>query len=404
MFSHTKFFCRILCFLILILFQYHTSAQVKILFDATKAETAGSADWVIDADNNNLSWNPGPIPGGGSESNAQRFPTPMQSGITASTTEDFWTGALSFWGIDCVNKGYEVETLPYTSSITYGNTNNPQDLKNYKVFIICEPNIKFTDAEKTAILSFVNNGGGLFMISDHDVSDRNNDGWDSPHIWNDLLQNNSTGNTNPFGIIFDYSNFSETSSKLAALPITDSILHGPMGNVTKVKWSNGTAITTDPAANQSVKPVIYRTSVSSATGNINIMVADARYGRGKVVAIGDSSPCDDGTGDPNDILYTGYNGDVTPNHRNLLMNATIWLATTDKYTYTFTGNGNWSDPNNWSNNIIPPSSLPAGDTINIDPAINGECILDITEHILSGATLNIATGKNLLVPGLLNIQ
>ena len=27
-----------------------TNAQIKILFDATKAEMAGNADWVIDAD------------------------------------------------------------------------------------------------------------------------------------------------------------------------------------------------------------------------------------------------------------------------------------------------------------------------------------------------------------------
>lgn len=32
--------------------------QVKILFDATKAETANNADWIIDADAHNLGWNP----------------------------------------------------------------------------------------------------------------------------------------------------------------------------------------------------------------------------------------------------------------------------------------------------------------------------------------------------------
>ena len=33
-------------------------SQTKILFDDTKAETAGSADWIIDADLFNLNWNP----------------------------------------------------------------------------------------------------------------------------------------------------------------------------------------------------------------------------------------------------------------------------------------------------------------------------------------------------------
>ncbi len=56
------------------------------------------------------------------------------------------------------------------------------------------------------------------------------------------------------------------------------------------------------------------------------MVAYARYGQGKVVAIGDSSPCDDGTGDSNDVLYNGYTLDANGNHQRLLMNAMVWLA------------------------------------------------------------------------------
>src|SRR5205085_11773159 len=75
----------------------------------------------------------------------------------------------------------------------------------------------------------------------------------------------------------------------------------------------------------SVKGVIYKTG--SSFGNANVMFAYARFGNGKVAAIGDSSPCDDGTGDSNDNLFTGYAGDANGNHRRLLMNATIWLAT-----------------------------------------------------------------------------
>ena len=57
------------------------------------------------------------------------------------------------------------------------------------------------------------------------------------------------------------------------------------------------------------------------------MFATAKYGNGKVAAIGDSSPCDDGTGGSGNTLYNGYTGDVGVNHEYLLMNATIWLAT-----------------------------------------------------------------------------
>ena len=302
------------------------SAQtVKILFDATKAETAGNADWVIDSDLFNLGFGTGPaVVGGGNESNPQRIPTPAQSGITAATAETYWTGALSAWGVDCVKKGYTVETLPYNGVISYGNIANPQDLSNYKVFIVCEPNIVFTSAEKTALLNFVFNGGGLFMISDHTVSDRNNDGWDSPAIWNDFITNNGSVN-NPFGISFDLANFSETSTNVATLP-GDPLLHGPMGTVTQVKWSNGTSMTLNTAKNSTVKGVVYKTA-STNTGSTGVMCAYAKYGTGKVAAIGDSSPCDDGTGDPNDGLFDGYFTDAAGNHQLLLMNATIWLAT-----------------------------------------------------------------------------
>ncbi|MEI8087913.1 MAG: hypothetical protein WCG93_17005, partial [Paludibacter sp.] len=106
------------------------SQKLKILFDATKAETAGNADWVI------------------SGTGSTQIPSPAQSGITSTTPENFWTGGLSSWGIDCVKQGYYVETLPVGASITYGSTSNTQDLKNYKVFVVCEPNSQFTAAEK----------------------------------------------------------------------------------------------------------------------------------------------------------------------------------------------------------------------------------------------------------------
>lgn len=68
---------------------------VKILFDATKAETANNADCIIDAHLHNLGWNPNGKVGGGSEANAQKLPTPLQIDITSSTIETYWNGALS---------------------------------------------------------------------------------------------------------------------------------------------------------------------------------------------------------------------------------------------------------------------------------------------------------------------
>ncbi|MFM2206905.1 MAG: hypothetical protein RL213_880, partial [Bacteroidota bacterium] len=137
-------------------------AQVKILFDATKAEMAGNADWVVDADLYNLGYNStgAMVVGASNEANPQRIPTLAQSGITSTTAETYWKGALSNWGVDLVRRGYTIETLPYNGQITYGSTTNAQDLRNYKVFILDEPNIRLTSAEKTALLNFVQNGGG----------------------------------------------------------------------------------------------------------------------------------------------------------------------------------------------------------------------------------------------------
>jgi len=345
------------------------SAQIKILFDATKAETAGNADWVIDSDLFNIGFGNGPASvGSGNESNPQRIPSPAQSGITGNTPETFWKGSLSSWGVDCVKKGYTVETLPYNVPITYGSNSNVQDLSNYKVFIVCEPNIVFSGAEKTAIMQFVQNGGGLFMISDHDISDRNGDGWDSPHIWNDLMGSNTIQN-NPFGITFDYADFSETSTNIPSMP-NDSLLHGPMGSVTEVKWSNGTSMTLDTLMNGSVKGVVYKTG--SAFGSTGALMAYSRFGNGKVAAMGDSSPPDDGTGDSNDVLYNGWITDANGNHERLIMNATIWLATSSPLT---TGITQFNSGKKTSVNVYPnPFNSTATIEINSEHSSKNLCI------------------------------
>ena len=300
-----------------------THAQIKILFDNVKGETAGTtADWTIDADLHDINWGTsGSAYTGGTHSDPQRTPTPAQSGISTSTTETYWTGALSSWGIDLVNKGYTVESLPYTGSITYGNTSNAQDLKNYKVFVMCEPNTRLTATEKTALVQFIQNGGGLYMIIDHNGSDRNFDGWDSPHIMLDWLS--TVGNL--FGVTPDTVTVSPTISSFPNLP-NDSCLHGPMGSPTGIKYHSGTTFTISPSANSSVVAVAYSSGIS---GNNNVLAGHARYGRGKIAFLGDSSPCDDGTGNPNSTLSNSYTADVSGSHRKLLMNTTIWLAAQD---------------------------------------------------------------------------
>ena len=185
----------------------------KVLFDATKAQMAGNADWVIDADTHNVGTGSTGlmVVGSGSDSNPQRYPTPAQSGIMASTAETYWNGALSSWAVSLVKHGMTVETLSIGARITYGDSTNPQDLSNYGIYIIDEPNILFTSAEKAAIVRFVQNGGGLFLVGDHTGSDRNNDGEDSVVVLNDLFTNNGVA-SNPFGVAVNVNDYSLTST------------------------------------------------------------------------------------------------------------------------------------------------------------------------------------------------
>ena len=279
----------------------HTSTGKKFLYDGSHAETAGNADWVPDEDNNVV----------------QRIPTPAASGITSSTPETYWTGGLSSWAVALVKLGHTVEALPAGTAISYGNASNPQDLQNYDVFVVDEPNTIFTAAEKTAIVTFVKNGGGLCMISDHDKSDRNNDGYDSPAIWNDLMTNN-TVQKNPFGFSINLTNISETTSNVLASS-TNPILHGSQGNVTQVQFNNGATLATNTTVPQ---PLVWQGS--SSQGTTNILCATSTFGTGRVFVITDSSPADDGTGSSGHTLYPGWT--EISSHAPLHLNASLWLA------------------------------------------------------------------------------
>lgn len=289
------------------------NAQIKkFLFDATKHQTAGNADWVIDEDNS------------GGTYTAQRFPTPLQSTITSTTPETYWTGGISSWGIALVKLGHQVETLPAGTPITYGSTTNVQDLSHYDVFIVDEPNNPFTATEKTAIISFVQNGGGLFMISDHVNADRDGDGWDALKAWNDLMRNNSFG-TLPFGFKFDSVSVSPNTTNVLSTWSSNPVLNGPNGAVNQVMFSAGATITVYPSINSTVKTLVWTTGTSQ-TSTTNVLCGTATYGTGRVFGIGDSSPADDGTGSPGHTLYHGWDVDAGGNHARLHLNASLWLA------------------------------------------------------------------------------
>ncbi|MFF1515537.1 hydrolase [Streptomyces sp. NPDC058305] len=278
----------------------HAATPHRVLFDNGHAETAGNADWII--------------------STSQ--PDPLGQDSTPSAETD-WTGALSSWGVALQKTGdYSLRTLPSGSSLTYGGT-AATDLSNVDELVLPEPNTLFTTAEKTAIMTFVKNGGGLFMISDHTGADRNNDGYDAVEVLNDLMTNNSVDSTDPFGFSIDSLSIS-SDHPAATSDSTNPILHGAHGTVTKSLIASGTTVTLKPADNAAVKGLLYRTGYS---GNTGAFFATSTFGSGKVAFWGDSSPIDDGTGQSGNTLYDGWN-DTGATNAALALNATDWLAGT----------------------------------------------------------------------------
>ena len=270
----------------------------RVLFDNAHAETAGNADWII--------------------STSQPDPLGQNSSPSSETS---WTGALSSWGVALQKTGnYSLKTLPSGSSITYG-TSAATDLSNFDTFVLPEPNTLFTTAEKTAIMNFVSNGGGLFMVSDHTGADRNSDGEDAVEILNDLMTNNSVDSTDPFGFSIDSLSISSDYPS-AISDSTNAVLHGSFGTVSKSLIASGTTATLKPADNSNVKGLLYRTGYS---GNTGAFFATSTFGSGRVAFWGDSSPIDDGTGQAGNTLYDGWN-DTGATNAALALNATEWLS------------------------------------------------------------------------------
>ncbi|MCX4582343.1 hydrolase [Streptomyces sp. NBC_01481] len=270
----------------------------RVLFDNSKAETAGNADWII----------------GTSQ------PDPLGQDATPSAETD-WTGAISAWGVALQKTGnYQLKTLPSGNSITYGTT-AALDLQNFDTFVLPEPNVLLTAAEKTAVMKFVQNGGGLFLVSDHTGADRNNDGYDAVEVINDLMSNNSVDSTDPFGFSVDTLSIS-TNNPRAISDTTNPVLNGPFGKVTGSIIRSGTTVTLKPADNPAVKGLVYRTGYS---GNTGAFFATSTFGSGRVAVWGDSSPIDDGTGQSGNTLYDGWN-DTAGTNAALALNATEWLS------------------------------------------------------------------------------
>jgi hypothetical protein len=349
----------------------------KILFDARHGQTAGEADWIVDADTSQLQFLTFRCQTNNNRHHsAQRFPTPPQSEIRSDTPETFWEGGISAWGValakDALNasrgRDWRIEQYAWDAPpMTFGDDGNPQDLSNYDVLILAEPNIPYTEAEAEAILEFVAQGGGLFLIADHETSDRdcsggpNGEKEDSPFILNRLMAtqvrtdpahpyldpNDPDHDFGVFGIWFhenggddqgdpqnrNFDWFDEAVNNNIETDPADPIISGPFGRALGGLGFFGSTqmtISTDPGrGNPSVRAHVWRngqTHTPLPNGvSTRVTFASATHGRGRVAAIGDSSPADDDTGQGS--LHPGWDkatGGVA-NHI-LFLNATDWLA------------------------------------------------------------------------------
>lgn len=261
-----------------------------ILFDWTKNETAGHADWVAD--------------------HQAPLPTPYPP-----SSESSWDGAYSTWAYTLwLHTGRRIRTLPPGETIRHG-TGDSLDLAMFEVFILPEPQNPLSASEIQAVLDFLSQGGGVILIADHNSSDRDGDGWDSPNILNNAFE--------PYlGIHFhvtgdSYNSFSDTSS---VVDPTHPVVQGPFGVVGSIAFHGATVLSIVGSGND-VQGVVWHPSQAVGSSS-RMMVACGTYGTGRFCAMGDSSPADDGTGDPSDNLYDNWS---EADNAALLMNTVFWV-------------------------------------------------------------------------------
>ncbi|MCX3058281.1 Ig domain-containing protein [Streptomyces sp. GXMU-J5] len=337
-----------------------TTATHHVLFDDSKAETSGNSDWII----------------------STSMPDPLQQNANPQSETD-WTGAISAWGVSLQKAGgYSLDTLPPGNSITYGDTSNALDLSHFDEFVLPEPQDQLSAAEKAAVMHFVQNGGGLFLIVDHTGSDRNNDGWDSPKVVNDLLTNNGVDNSDPFGFSVDQQNIVSDSPK-AISDSTNAVLNGAFGTVTGSVIYNGNTETLHPADNPNVKGLLYTTG-STPGGTTGAFFTTSTYGSGHVAIWGDSSAIDDGTGEPGHTVYNGWD-DPKGTDAQLALNATAWLASAGTGS---AGGVTVTDPGNQTGTVGTPVSLQ----ISASDSASGQTLTYAASGLPAGLSISPSTG------------
>lgn len=232
----------------------------NVLYDDTHAQTAGNADWVAE-------------------------------------------GAYSEMVDMLKSNGYNVKSL---SNVDSAGIITAELLKDFDSVILAEPNNPYSETEVSALIDFVKNGGGAFIIGDHGNADRNGNGWDAVKVFNTICPS--------FGFKFK----------------GDFIYEAPISGPTNKDHPVMFGIRAVGAWAGSTFEIIKATDaaavglIDSRSGKAPYIVA-SEFGKGRVVAIGDSSPFDDGTGSGGkNKLHDSYDSFMY-SHPQLAYNAVIWI-------------------------------------------------------------------------------
>ena len=261
-----------------------------MLFDTAHKQVAGQADWIIDS----------------------HAPIPMP---TMPTRETDWSGGVSAWGFDLYTSSrYVVLQLPTGTALTWGG-GGAGDLRAVDVFVSDEPETDFSASEQQAMLQFAQAGGGLLLISDHSGAVRCGTCTEAWRVINSFLE---TGASNQFGVKCDGNDVGSsglTGTVVAASAWAPHFAAGPFGAGSSLVYHSGSTVSlvTGTTAAQLI--------VSSTAGGM--MAASTLPGGGRLVLVGDSSPAEDGTCACTATLHNGWG---EGNDRQLLLNATAWLA------------------------------------------------------------------------------
>ncbi|MGH3342212.1 MAG: DUF4350 domain-containing protein [Carbonactinosporaceae bacterium] len=246
-------------------------------------------------------------------------PNPLVEDLNP-TDEDDWTGTLSAWGVSLQRTGrYVIRTLPPSGRITYGEPASALDLGRFDTLVLPAPAQPFSDAERAAIVRWLRDGGGLFLIAG---------GAASRDALGDLLA------SEPFGFSFERAGHDAQGPAMTALRAGGPLLAGPFGQVTGSTVAGDTALALDSGENSTVRGWIWRRGEDRSNGR-GLVFVTATLGRGRVAAWSGASAIDDGTriregtgeGSPRADQGGGRGwSDPPATDGRLALNATAWLA------------------------------------------------------------------------------